>query len=259
MIDLHSHLMPEVDDGARSLDEALQALGRFREAGVTRLVTTPHLDGNLTLRPDLLESRLAELDTAWERLVLAAGSNGLEMGRGTEVKLDTPSPDLSDERLRLGGTSLVLVEFPFMAIPPRSAEVLAEIVSQGYTPIVAHPERYDGSGSSLPTLDAWRRAGAYLQVNCGSLLGRHGKPAKTVAWRLLELGAVDLLASDNHSRGPVHNDECMTLLEELGADEQASLLLTVNPIRALDEELPLPVPPVVPRPGLWRRITEKLR
>jgi protein-tyrosine phosphatase len=259
VIDLHSHLMPGVDDGARSLDEALQALARFQAAGVTRLATTPHLDGSLTLQPGQLESRLGELDAAWGRLVTARRENGPEIGRGTEVRLDIPGPDLGDERLRLGGTSFVLVEFPFMAIPPRSPEVLAGIRSQGYVPVVAHPERYDGAGSSLETLGAWRRAGAYLQVNCGSLLGRYGKPAREVAWRLLERGAADLLASDNHSRGPVQNGECMALLEEMDAGEQASLLLTVNPGRLLDDELPLPVAPVVSRSGFWQRFTHMLR
>jgi protein-tyrosine phosphatase len=254
MIDLHSHLMPEVDDGARSLDEALEGVARFREAGVTSLATTPHLDGSLTLQPEAIEARLAELDAAWSRLVSALGNGGPRVARGTEVKLDTPSPELGDDRVRLAGTAFVLVEFPFMGIPPRSADVLAGIRSRGYIPLVAHPERYEDAWSSLDTLMAWREAGAYLQVNCGSLLGRYGEPAGRVAWRLMELGAVDLLASDNHSRGPVQNPECMALLEEMGAGEQADLLLRTNPGRILDDELPMPVAPLPSRDGFWRRL-----
>jgi protein-tyrosine phosphatase len=256
MIDVHSHLMPGVDDGARSVDEALAALGRFRAAGVTRLATTPHLDGSLTLDPGRLEARLAELDAAWDRLLAAVGGGEPSITRGTEVRLDTPVPDLGDARIRLGGTSFVLIEFPFLAIPPRSPEALAAIYAQGYIPVVAHPERYDGAGTARHTLDAWRRAGAYLQVNCGSLLGRYGKPAAEVAWRLLERGAVDLLASDNHARGRVHNDECAELLAELGAGAQADLLLRTNPGRILGDELPLPVAPVAARPGFWRRLSQ---
>lgn len=259
MIDVHSHLMPAVDDGARSVEEALEAVGRFREAGVTRLATTPHLDGSLTQSPAELEVRLAQLDVAWARLLAAgAATDGLTLARGAEVKLDTPVPDLHDERLRLGGTDYVLVEFPFLGIPPRSAEVLAGIRAEGYIPVVAHPERYEAAGSSLATLTAWRQAGAYLQVNCGSLVGRYGKPAADLAWRLLGMGAVDLLASDYHSRGRLYNGDSAALLEEVDADEQADLLLRVNPGRMLDGMPPLPVAPVVVRYGLWRRLSRVL-
>lgn len=259
MIDVHSHLMPGVDDGARSVEEALEAVGRFQEAGFTRLATTPHVDGSLTDRPGALEARLAELDAAWERLGAALDGAAPELLRGTEVKLDTPRPDLGDERLRLGGTRFVLVEFPFLSVPPRSTAALEAIRERGWIPVVAHPERYDGGRPPDGLPAAWRRAGGYLQVNSGSLLGRYGTAAARLAWQLLEEGSVDLLASDYHSRGSLRTADCVSELAKAGADEQADLLLRVNPGRILDDLPPLPVPPLVARSGFWRRLTGAFR
>jgi protein-tyrosine phosphatase len=254
VIDVHSHLMPEVDDGARSVDEALAALATFRDAGVTRLATTPHVDASLAEKPGSLQARLEELDEAWGRLRSAADDGLPTLERGAEVKLDTPTPDLNDARLRLGGTTFVLVEFPFLSVPPRSADVLRWIRTQGYVPVVAHPERYDDAAVSMSTIARWRHAGAYLQVNTGSLVGRYGPSSEALAWRLLEAGAVDILASDHHSRGRIFNPEAAAAMEELGASEQADLLLRVNPGRILDDQAPAAVAPIVLRSRLQRGI-----
>jgi protein-tyrosine phosphatase len=259
VIDIHSHLIPGVDDGARTVADALTAAARFSEAGVTRVLTTPHLDGSLTERPSVLGSRLDQLDAAWAALLDARETWDAELPellRGTEVKLDTPTSELGDARVRMAGTRFVLVEFPFLSIPPRSAAALERIRSQGWIPVLAHPERYDGGRASLEAMLEWRRAGAYLQVNCSALFGRYGDEARRAAWRLLERGAVDYLASDYHCYGDVPNRECARMLDEGGGDEQLDLMLRVNPGRLIDDELPLPVPPLASRPGFWRRLAD---
>ena len=108
VVDLHSHLVPGVDDGARDLEQALAGLGALTRAGVTALAVTPHLNATLTTRRDVLELRLAELDTGWRALTGAAGV-GVELRRGVEIMLDTPQLELSDERVRIGGGPYVLV------------------------------------------------------------------------------------------------------------------------------------------------------
>ncbi len=255
MIDLHSHLMPGVDDGARSLAEARAAVARMSEDGITRIVTTPHVDGVLTERPAVLEARLAELDAAWAQLRDALDPDAPRIERGTEVKLDTPTPDLRDPRLRLGETRFVLVEFPYLGVPPRSAAVLELIVGQGWVPVLAHPERYDNGAVAPELVRDWRQAGAHLQLNCGSLLGQHGPAVRRAAWRLLEEGMADLLASDYHARGRVTTAECRALLEERDAADLGEMLLRVNPGRIADDESPLPVRRLeASRSGLWRRL-----
>jgi len=255
-VDFHSHLVPGVDDGARDLDEARSGLAAFRESGVTCVITTPHFQGSLTHRPAELAARLEELDRGWAALSELAESEFPELSvrRGVEVMLDTPSPDLGDERLRLDGGPFVLVEFPYMTVPPRSSDTISELRLQGWRPIIAHPERYMGVDVGFEVAEEWRRVGGRLQVNAGSIVGRYGTEVQRRALLLLEKGWVDYIASDFHSRGRTRLRRCREALEEMGGAEQAALLMEVNPARLVAGEDPVPVPALRPRRSLWRRL-----
>lgn len=256
MIDFHSHLVPGVDDGVADLAELRAALQAMRSQGVTTVVTTPHLRGSLTLQPDAIQARLAELDAGWAALreVVRGEFGELRVERGVEMMLDTPHVDCSDPRLRLAGTEFVLVEFPRFMIPPRSSEALAGLKQRGATPVVAHPERYHGVLGELARVEEWRGAGAYLQVNSGSLLGHYGEGPRRAALELLRLGWVDFLSSDYHGRGKPALEACRRRLLEMGGEEQMTLLTDANPRRLLDGLAPEPVPPLLLRPTLWGRI-----
>lgn len=256
MIDFHSHLVPGVDDGVADLPELRAALRAMRDQGVTALVTTPHLRGLLTLEPSALELRMAELDAGWAKLrkVVRKEFQGLRVERGVELMLDTPHVDCSDPRLRLAGTGFALVEFPRFLIPPRSPEALTSFKLRGATPVVAHPERYHGMAVQLETVGEWRAAGAWLQVNCGSLLGQYGEGVRRAATELLARGWVDFLSSDYHGRGAPAIEQCRRVLLEAGGEEQVELLTRVNPRRLLDDLDPVPVPPLLLRPTLRERI-----
>jgi protein-tyrosine phosphatase len=141
-----------------------------------------------------------------------------------------------------------------MTVPPESPRVLTFVRGQGLIPVVAHPERYNGvmPGSNLPA--EWRAAGAYLQVNGASLVGRYGKGPKASAQDMLARGLVDYLGSDYHTRGsPMVRDYC-TWMREHGAEEQVSLLTEVNPARLLRGELPLPVVSLREQSNGWARL-----
>lgn len=255
VVDFHSHLVPAVDDGAESIEQTRDALRLMREQGVRTVVTTPHLSGALTERPGPLASYFATLDAAWDgvRALAAAEFPDLRVERGFEVMLDTPTPDLSDPRVRLAGSSFVLIEFPFMTIPPNCTQALFQLKVGGIRPIIAHPERYRNF-SDLSDADEWRSIGALLQVNCGSLLGRYGDSARRISWSLLELGWADYLSSDYHARGRLHVAECRETLVRAGAHEQVALLMEENPARMLRSEEPAPVPPLRRQRSLWQRL-----
>jgi protein-tyrosine phosphatase len=256
MIDFHNHVLPGVDDGAADLPQALAALRAFAAQGVGTVVATPHLSGAATLDPAALARTLARLDAAWEALSRAAAGllPALRLERGAEVMLDVPAPDLSDPRLRLAGTPFVLVEFPWMSVPPGAAQVLAGLRDAGWRPVLAHPERYTGASPSLAEAGEWRRAGAALQVNAGSLLGRYGEGPRRAAWGLLERGWADYLCSDFHARGRCATAEAAAALARAGGAPQAHRLTHENPSRLLAGEPPRPVPPLRRRPPLWRRV-----
>ena len=256
--DFHSHLVPGVDDGAQTLEDALEAVQSMVDAGIGRILTTPHLRGSLTHDVPELERRLAEVDVAWKAISGAVQTRfpGVEFRRGHEVMLDVPDPDLSDARLRLAGTAFVLIEWPRLQIPPRTEPVLRRLCSQGCRPIIAHPERYQGIEHEIELAGEWRSAGAYLQVNNGSLVGRYGPQARNVAIDLLARGWVDYLSSDFHARPhlSVYLEEAKAFFDERSGWEQFHLLTVSNPTRLLRGEVPLSVPGLQFRRGFWHRM-----
>jgi protein-tyrosine phosphatase len=257
LIDLHSHLVPGVDDGAGDVGQSVQALERLAAAGVVAAITTPHFHGSLTLTPSRQELRLAELDRAWGLLQSAPGRPDVELFRGVELLLDVPDPKVDDPRLRLNGGPFVLVEFPYMMVPPGSARVLEKLRTDGWQPILAHPERYEGQDAGLNDARGWRAAGACLQLNGPAVLGRYGETARRRAFALLEAGLVDYLGSDYHSRGEPRIAEYRAALEDRETGEMLELLTETNPKRLLEGLPPLPVPPFSPRPSWLSRLLRK--
>ncbi len=245
--DFHNHLVPGVDDGSRTLDDALHSIDRMVSAGVTRVITTPHFRASLASRGDF-ESYMALLDRRWrtiERAVAGAYPH-LDFRRGLEVRLDTAAPDLSDPRLHLGGTPFVLVEWSMFTAPPRAGELLAGLVADGQVPIVAHPERYTGIDEDLGAVRVWKNAGALLQGNYGSLAGQNGPRARRLIFRMLEEGLLDYLASDFHGRPEYtfYLSDGASELERRGGGGQLDLLGKVNPRRLFEGKPPHRVPPL---------------
>jgi protein-tyrosine phosphatase len=246
MLDLHSHLMPGVDDGAADLDEARAGLTTMAEQGIRIIITTPHLRASQTHRSEELYRYLQRLDTAFAQLqeLTASEFPQLRVERGVEMMLDVPSPMLIDERMHLAGTRFVLVEFPFMSIPPNSTLPLREVRSGGIIPIVAHPERYANMSTNLDLIESWKDAGAFIQINSGSLIGQYGSTAKKLVWEILEQGWADYMSSDYHARGRCSIRAAGTALAGRGGAAQLKSLTETNPLRLLNGESPVPVEPL---------------
>jgi len=248
MIDIHSHLLPGVDDGSASLAVSLAVLTRFRDEGVEVLVCTPHLRASeaATVGHADYARRFAEL--------CAAAPGGPSLALGFEIMLDVPGVDLTAPYLSLGGSRAVLVEFPRSGIPVGAADELRRLRESGTVPVVAHPERY--RGCTLDMVREWRRAGAVIQTDGMMLLG--GGPPAQLAREMLADGLVDCIASDNHGDARSLTVVRQWLLE-LDAPDAARLLTRDNAALVLADERPHPVPPVrVPR-GPLVRLRELLR
>ena len=258
--DLHNHLVPGVDDGARSLEEALEAVERMVAAGIGKIITTSHVNASLTHDSGLLGTLLEEVDESWQKLAEEVRERfpDVELYRGHEVMLDVPDPNFSDARLRLAGTSFVLVEWPRLQIPPKTTQVIERIADAGYPPILAHPERYAGMKQELASAGAWRSAGAYLQVNHGSFVGRYGPDAHKVASELLARGWVDYLSSDFHARAHlgIHLKGAEKFFTAHDGLEQFQLLTVTNPGRVILDQRPLPVASMTISVGFWDGFTK---
>lgn len=259
--DIHNHLVPGVDDGARDEVEAAAALGKLVAGGVGLVLTTPHVDASILERAARFPRFHEAIERAWQGVVERARDQELavELFLGREIKLDTARPEVDDPRLRLNAGRFVLVEFPRLRVPPGSEDVLHYMGGRGWIPVVAHVERYGyGEARDIRLLEQWRAAGAVLQVNAPSLVGRYGPAARELGWELLERGWVDLLASDYHARGETWLDEARSALDKRGAGEQARLLLDVNPRRVVADATLEAVPPLPPRAGRWKRLVAAL-
>lgn len=233
MIDLHTHLLPGVDDGSRSIEASLPVLERFAHDGVELVVCTPHLKASAASRAPHDEHA-----AILERL-RGAAPRSPRLALGWEIMLDVPGIDLTDRRLTLAGSTAVLVEFPRYALPPQAAHELYRIRMSGLVPVVAHPERYTGCSPEL--IEEWRRVGAVMQLDAAAL-GARG-PMGDRARELIAAGLYDLAASDTHadSRSLA---AARAWLVEAGASEQADLLTRENAARLLAGESVLPVKPV---------------
>ena len=246
VIDIHSHLLPGVDDGSPSVDASLPVLERFGREGVEVLVCTPHLRATEAHSVDT-----ERYGAVFAELVRHAPPRP-ELRMGWEIMLDVPGVDLRAPHLHLAGSTAALVEFERMNIPPRAAEELARLRACGIVPVLAHPERYWGCTPGL--VSEWRRAGAVMQMDAAMLLGR-GTTAR-IARTLLEEGLVDCLASDNHGDRRSLGAAREWLLE-IGAEEQAELLTRENARRLLAGEPVLPVCPLRPvERGMVARLRE---
>ena len=247
--DFHSHLMPGVDDGAADLAASRGAVAAMVRDGVATAITTPHFDGSLTLTPPMAEQRLAQLDAAFSALSAdtEVAACSLRLLRGVELMLDVPDPDVSDPRLRLNGGRFVLVEYPGLQLPLSHADYAVRALrDKGWQPVLAHPERYRNVDDSLEQLLPLRFAGAYFQVNAGSLVGYHGDGPRRRAASLLARGWVEYASSDYHGRGAPAVSAARAALAATGAAEQAELLFCENPARLVRDESPRPVAPTGP-------------
>ncbi len=248
--DLHSHLVPGVDDGSDSVAESLEALALLHQEGVRQLATTPHL-----LLPrmgsDAAITRELELHRrAFDRLVEAcAGRDDLPQIRlGQEIW----APDAGTLRrivgrgdIGLGGTRAILVEFGF-DLQGTHVDVVRAAVDADRLIVIAHPERYRYLPGTEPLelMHRWRDLGALLQVNAGSFSGYYGGNRGgpyALAWEMVAAGLVDLIATDHHGirRAGVSPVEAFWALSERGERAVAERAMSVTPAEVLREPPPV--------------------
>jgi protein-tyrosine phosphatase len=235
--DLHSHLVPGVDDGSTSIEESLSCLAGLRAEGVAALVTTPHL-----LLPRLpvasdLERELALHRRAFEELAEAAVNRAdlPAIGLGQEIW----APDALQIRrvvrradVGLGRGRFLLVEFGF-DLRGTHEDVVRETLDGGRGIVVAHPERYryQPGVAPLEQMHRWRELGALLQVNAGSFTGYYDAAAEALAWGMVQAGLVDLVSTDHHGnrRAGVSLREAFEALAARGERELAEQVLARAP------------------------------
>ena len=245
MIDIHSHLLPGVDDGSTSVEMSMPVLERFASDGVQCLVLTPHL-----LASQASTAPYERNHAIFEELQSVA-PRALTLLLGWEIMLDEPNVDLRANTLGLGGSRAVLVEFPLLGVPAKAGDELYRISCSGMVPVLAHPERYHGC--TVERVAEWRRAGAVIQMDTAGLLGK-GRVAK-MSRSLVQHGLVDLFSSDNH--GDFRSlATARDWLLDVATPEHAELMTHTNAARLLAGERLQPVPPLSLGNGVFGRLRD---
>ena len=245
MVDIHSHILPGLDDGAQTLDMAVAMLRLAAESGTTDIVATPHANLEFTFDPGLIERKIAELR--------AAAGPSPRIHRGCDFHLTMENIDdalAHPTKYAINHKCYVLIEFSELLIPRTTQEIFERFQSAGLTPIVTHPERNALLHSRLDQLRSWVENGAMVQVTGQSLLGTFGRSAKSVAIELMNRDMVHFIASDAHDtayRPPVLR-EAYKYVEKTWGDARAKTLFVSSPQAVIDGspialEYPDPTPP----------------
>ncbi|MFN0087895.1 MAG: tyrosine-protein phosphatase [Blastocatellia bacterium] len=245
MVDIHCHILPETDDGAVSLEESVAMCRAAAADGIKTIVATPHMFDGVHHAPDR-ETILRKIAA-----VTRAAGNCVEIVPGGEVRYSYEifqEAELPQARIRLNGSSYMLLEFPFHSIPPNIEMTIFQIMSAGITPVIAHPERNKQIQERPRILVDLVERGAYAQIDAGSLTKSFGPEAYTAARRMVQAGIAHFIATDAH-----HQDRRRPMLTaainvaaQFGGEEYARAMVEDNPQALIrDRAIPYQLDPDV--------------
>lgn len=222
-VDIHSHLLPGIDDGAKDLDNSLELITTMYEYGIKNFITTPHVLGDVY--PNSSKTIQTKLQEVKEELI-RRGINDITFRASAEYMLDEQFSERlkNNDILPLKDTS-ILVEMSYFNAPFNLYEMLFEIQLKGYKPILAHPERYNFYHAEFENYYKLKKAGCLFQLNLLSLTEQYGKGVLKTAQKLLKENMYDFVGTDTHH----HNH--LRLLKKIGTKktkEQIAHLLENN-------------------------------
>jgi protein-tyrosine phosphatase len=270
LIDLHSHLLPGVDDGAKDLAMSL-AMARVAAAdGITTIACTPHLlAGVYNNNGPAIRRAVAQLAES-----IAKADIPITLVTGADVHI-TPDLDvqLRDGRaLTLNNSRYLLLEPPHHVLPPRLEDLIFGLQAGGYVPILTHPERLSWVEGHYDLIRRLVSSSVLMQITAGSVMGRFGRGPRYWAERMLDEGLCHLLATDAHNteqRAPRMAEARDLVAQRLGDDEAINLVLR-RPQGILNNLSPADLPPLPQRkpwqqqstaeaPSLWGNILKRAR
>tara|TARA_B100000809_G_scaffold43630_2_gene37891 strand:+ start:25044 stop:25781 length:738 start_codon:yes stop_codon:yes gene_type:complete len=215
-VDIHSHLLPGIDDGAKNIEETIGLITKMDSYGIQNFITTPHVLGNVWKNSS--DTILDRLDFVLEELEKRDLSY-IKLDAAAEYMLDEEFCILLNKRdlLTLKEDSL-LVEMSFLNAPINLFEMLFDIQLAGYKPILAHPERYGFYHHDFDMYHKLKNAGCRFQLNLLSLTGHYGKHVQKIAERLIKENMIELTGSDTH------NQNHLNTLQKIGTKKNMKIL-----------------------------------
>lgn len=246
-VDIHSHVLYGLDDGAKTREESLELLDIAARSGTTDLVATPHANSRYPFRPDLIAALVEEL----------GGASPVHLYPGCDFHLqfdNIEDASANPDKYTINHRSYLLVEFPEMSVFPETEAILGRLVDAGMIPIISHPERNLHLRERYDDLGQWIGDGCYVQVTAASFTGLFGRAAKSSAHELLARGLVHFVASDAHD--PRHRttrlDAAYAALVERWDEDLIAPLFIDNPRAVvLGEAIDFEFPPSAPKARKW--------
>ncbi len=224
MVDIHSHIVYGVDDGAKTLENSVAMLEMAAKCGTTDIVATPHSDNKYQYDPEVIIARIAEMQ--------AAMGDRIRIHKGCDFHLHFDNIRRCEEdrsRFTINGQRYLMVEFADSSIPKNIAYVFQDMLRRDITPVVTHPERNALLMGRVNELVEWVRFGCLIQVTAQSFTGRFGKKAEEGCRRLMRQNMVHFVASDAHDtewRPPDLREARLLVSTEYGEDVAERLFET---------------------------------
>ena len=199
--DMHSHLIPGIDDGSKSMDETIAMLAKFKELGYKKVITTPHIMSDFYRNtPEIILGGLNDVREELKRINL-----DIEIEAAAEYYFDeTLFIKLKEKSFLTFAENHVLIEFSFTSVPQGYETLFFDMLTNGYKPVIAHFERYNFLHGSVDQARAWRENGIYIQLNINSLIGHYGPSVKKQAEMLVDAELIDFIATDCHRIEHLH-------------------------------------------------------
>ncbi len=236
MIDMHSHILPEIDDGAKSIEESIEMIKEAYKAGFTAIVSTSHY---IEDSYDASKQKRYELIKIIEKR-LENENIDITIYNGAEAYVNTNLNDLikKEELVTINETKYLLIELPMNNKIIYLNEIISELKDNGIIPIIAHPERYSYVQKDPKILNDLIDQGVLFQSNYGSLIGKYGKDAQKAVKKLLKNNMIQLLGTDTHRSNSTYTqmDEIIKKFTKLLGKEKFEILSTVNPLKVIANE-----------------------
>ena len=232
MIDFHSHILPNIDDGATSMEESLRLIKEAKQAGFTKIISTSHY----------IEEYYESDEKERKELLNITNKNfqDIELYLGNEIYLTNQMVQLLNDKKAstINNSRYVLFELPMNSKPLTAKETVYRLIENGYTPIIAHPERYSYVQENPEYVEELWEMGALFQSNYGSVIGIYGKKAEKAVKKLLKEDLIHFLGSDVHRENQIYPKmpKIMKKLNKIISQKKIEELTTINPQKVLDNQ-----------------------
>lgn len=235
-IDIHSHILPRLDDGAQSMEQTISMLKLAELEGIRSIIATPHYqEGRMMSSIDKMEERIEQV-----RAELHKANCSIRLELGCEIYYSHDSVKLLLDKLipTMAKSRYILVEFSPLAELRYIKSGLQELIFEGYMPILAHAERYQNLTKNISQIEDLIDLGAYIQVNAMSITGEMGYRVKKLTRKMLKEGLIHFIATDTHNdtKRPPKIKKCANIITRKYGASYTQELLIDNPRRILENE-----------------------